>query len=168
MKDELVRFGIAMEGSLLEAFDDLVKTRGASRSEVLRDLARAEVVRAQVRKGAEAFGTLTIVYDHHVRELSEKLTDMQHELGEQVRSTMHVHLDHHRCLEVIVLRGRADSLQAIGNRIVAARGVIHGALELFTDVPHKATWSRDPAPHSHEPHVRAKPRATKRPKRQTP
>lgn len=148
MKDDLVRFGIAMEGSLLSAFDAVVKARGGSRSEALRDLARAEVVRSQVRQAVDAVGTLTIVYDHHVRELGVKLTEMQHELGEQVRSTLHVHLDHDRCLEVIVLRGRADHLQAISDRIIATRGVLHGALELFTDAPHKTAWKRDPAPAS--------------------
>lgn len=142
MKDDLVRFGIAMEGSLLAAFDKVVQARGGSRSEAFRDLARAEVTRSEVRKGAEAIGTLTIVYDHHVRELNDRLTEMQHELGDQVRATTHVHLDHHRCLEVIILRGRADQLQAISDRIIGTRGVIHGGLELFTEVPHKPTWRR--------------------------
>ncbi len=160
MKDDLVRFGIAMEGSLLAAFDEVVQARGGSRSEAFRDLARAEIVRTQVRRGVEAVGTLTIIYDHHVRELNDRLTEMQHELGEQVRSTMHVHLEHHRCLEVIVLRGRSDHLQAISDRIIATRGVIHGALELFTEVPHKPAWRREPAhDHGHEPVKRKKARS---------
>lgn len=156
MKDELVRFGIAMEGSLLDAFDEVVKSRGGSRSEAFRDLARAEVGRAQVRRGLSAVGTLTIVYDHHVRELTEKLTDMQHELGSAVQCSTHVHLDAHRCLEVIVLKGRADALQAVADRIRATRGVIHGALELVTDVPHKNTRRRGEEPHVH-PHVEPHP-----------
>ncbi|WP_394838130.1 nickel-responsive transcriptional regulator NikR [Pendulispora rubella] len=142
MKDDLVRFGIAMEGSLLSAFDKVVEARGGSRSEAFRDLARAEVGRTQMRKGAEAVGTLTIIYDHHVRELNDRLTEIQHELGSQIFATTHVHLDHHRCLEVIMVRGRADQLQDVADRIIAIRGVIHGGLQLFTDVPHKPAWQR--------------------------
>ncbi len=149
MTDELVRFGIAMEGSLLTAFDAVVKDRGGSRSEAFRDLARAEVTRAQIRHGGPAVGTLTIVYDHHVRELSDKLTEIQHDLGDQVRATMHIHLDHDRCLEVIILRGDADEIQTIADRIRGTRGVIHGGLELITEVPHKPTWKRESHPHGH-------------------
>ena len=159
MKDELVRFGIAMEGSLLAAFDEVVKGRGGSRSEAFRDLARAEIVRAQVRADGPAVGALTIVYDHHVRELTERLTDIQHELGNQVHCTTHVHLDHDRCLEVIVMHGKAGELQRVADRILATRGVIHGGLELITtDVPHKPTWRRESStehPHDHAPKARA-------------
>jgi len=78
MGRELVRFGVAMERSLLEHFDIVVSERGVTRSEVLRDLVRAEIVRAQVAKGVLAVATLTLVYDHHVRELTEKITEFQH------------------------------------------------------------------------------------------
>jgi CopG family nickel-responsive transcriptional regulator len=107
----LTRFGVAMESSLLAQFDQLVEQRNTSRSELLRDLARAEIIRSLATQRVEAFASVTVVYNHHVRELSEHITEMQHELGDQVRSTMHVHLDHERCLEVIVMRGRADKLQ---------------------------------------------------------
>jgi CopG family nickel-responsive transcriptional regulator len=136
MKDELVRFGVAMEQSLLEALDALVEARGVTRSEVLRDLVRAEVVRSQVSRGVPAVGTLTLVYDHHVRELTEKLTEFQHKLGEKVRSTLHVHLDEDRCLEVIVLRGRSDELQRLSERLLATRGVTHGGLEIVPEDHH--------------------------------
>jgi CopG family transcriptional regulator, nickel-responsive regulator len=126
----LSRFGVAMETSLLAQFDQLVRERGSTRSEVLRDLARAEIVRSVSRQRIEAFASVMIVYDHHVRELSERITDMQHELGDQVRSTMHVHLDHDRCLEVIVMRGRADRLQAIAEKLFATRGVLQGSIEI--------------------------------------
>jgi len=165
MKDELVRFGIAMEASLLEAFDEVVKSRGGSRSKAFRDLARAEVDRSQVRAGGRAVGALTIVYDHHVRELTERLTEIQHELGAQVHCTTHVHLDHARCLEVIVLHGQAQELQAIASRILATRGVIRGGLELITDVPHKAGWRREAGdhPHGHDhPHDHAPERAPRK------
>jgi CopG family transcriptional regulator, nickel-responsive regulator len=135
MKDELVRFGVAMEQSLLHDFDAIVEARGVTRSEVLRDLVRAEVVRARAAKNVPVVGTLTLVYDHHVRELTERLTEFQHRLGEQVRATLHIHLDEDRCLEVIVLRGRSDELQKVAERVLATRGVTHGRLEIVTDEP---------------------------------
>jgi CopG family nickel-responsive transcriptional regulator len=134
MKTDLVRFGVAMDRPLLEHLDVIVNDRGVTRSELLRDLVRAEVVKAQVQRGVPAFATLTLVYDHHVRDLTEKLTLVQHELGDRVRSTLHVHLDHDRCLEVIVLRGRSDELQHIAQRLLATRGVKHGGIEIVTDV----------------------------------
>src|SRR2546430_15127045 len=105
MKDPLVRFGVAVEESLLRQLDALSEERHCTRSELLRDLSRAAIARAKVPKGVEAVGTLTLVYDHHVRDLSERLTEMQHELGEGVRASLHVHLTHDLCLEVIIMRG---------------------------------------------------------------
>jgi CopG family transcriptional regulator, nickel-responsive regulator len=146
MSDDLVRFGVAMDRSLLEELDAVVGLRGVTRSEVLRDLVRAEVVRSRVGRGLPAVATLTLVYDHHVRELTEKLTELQHDLGDQVRSTLHVHLDHDRCLEVIVLRGRSDELQRFAERVLATRGVTHGGLEVVADDP------GPPAPRSRRGH----------------
>lgn len=130
-RDELVRFGVAMEASLLRAFDAIVKRRSSTRSEVLRDLARAEVTRAELASGADAVATVTIVYDHHVRDLTERLTELQHGLGHRVRSTMHVHLDDAHCLEVIILQGRADELRKFAERVFATRGVKHGGIEMI-------------------------------------
>jgi CopG family nickel-responsive transcriptional regulator len=130
MKDPLVRFGVALEGSLLRDLDAVVRERGGTRSELLRDLARAEVGRAKVPKAVDAIATLTLVYDHHVRDLSERLTDLQHELGEQVRATLHVHINHDLCLEVIVIRGKSDRLKSIADRMLALRGVKHGGIEI--------------------------------------
>jgi CopG family nickel-responsive transcriptional regulator len=153
MSSELSRFGVAMDRLLLKQFDDVVRERQSTRSAVLCDLARAEVVRSSVKRPVEAVGTLTIIYDHHVRDLTERLTEMQHELGDKVHSTMHVHLDHDRCLEVIVLRGRADVLRDAADRLIATRGVLHGTLELFTDQRDgRASHTHGPErphPHSH-------------------
>lgn len=135
MKSTLVRFGVAMEDRLLAEFDKVVDERGSSRSEVLRDLVRAEVTRAKARSKVRSVATLTLVYDHHVRELTEKLTQVQHDLGDKVRSTLHVHLDHDLCLEVIVLRGRADELQAVADQILATKGVLQGGIELIAEPP---------------------------------
>jgi CopG family nickel-responsive transcriptional regulator len=141
MKDPLVRFGVAIEGSLLRQLDALAEERECTRSELLRDLARAEVARAKVPKGVEAVGALTLVYDHHVRDLSEKLTDLQHQLGDGVRAAMHVHLSHDLCLEVVVVRGRSHELQTMADRILAMRGVKHGGIEIIAGLP---------TPHGHE------------------
>ena len=130
-RDGLVRFGVAMEASLLRAFDAIVKRRASTRSEVLRDLARAEVTRAEVASGSDAVATVTLVYDHHVRDLTERLMELQHSLGGKVRSTMHVHLDQSHCLEVIILQGRADELSQFAERVFATRGVKHGGIELI-------------------------------------
>jgi CopG family nickel-responsive transcriptional regulator len=132
-----------MEETLLSELDALVAARGGTRSEVLRDLVRAEVVRSHSAQRVPAVATLTLVYDHHVRDLSERLTEMQHDLGEQVRSTLHIHLDHDNCLEVIVMRGMADELQAVADRLIATKGVKHGGLELFTE-PDRRVAERTP------------------------
>src|SRR6185369_3701217 len=103
-----------------------VDERRCTRSELLRDLARAEVGRAKLPSGVPAIAALTLVYNHHVRDLSKRLTELQHDLGDGVRSTLHVHLSHDLCLEVIVMQGRSDQLRALADRILAMRGVKQG------------------------------------------
>lgn len=129
---ELARIGVAIESDLLEQFDKLIEARGyASRSEAFRDLIRTELNSVQTHKpDAKVVGTLTLLYDHHVRMLSEKLTEMQHEHHEAIISTLHVHLDPHDCLEVIVLKGQSVEVQAIASRLIAAKGVKQGRLTL--------------------------------------
>jgi CopG family transcriptional regulator, nickel-responsive regulator len=102
-----------------------------------------------------------MVYDHHVRDLSERLTDLQHELGDQVRATMHVHINHDLCLEVIVMRGRSDLLQGIADRILALRGVKQGGIEIVTNIEGHG----HPHTHPHEHHDQpARPSRAKRPR----
>src|SRR3954470_18914072 len=154
MKDNLVRFGVAMEASLIEELDALAAQRGCNRSELLRDLTRAEVGRAALADRVPAFAAVTLVYNHHVRELSERLTLLQHELGEQVRSTMHVHLDHEHCLEVIVMRGRSDQLKAVTGRMIGTRGVLQGGAEYVAEstLGLSHTGRRMHQHDGHEPH----------------
>jgi CopG family nickel-responsive transcriptional regulator len=133
IKDSLVRFGVAMEASLVEQLDALAAVRGCNRSELLRDLTRAEVGRTTLEDRVPAFAAVTLVYNHHIRELSERLTQLQHDLGEQVRSTMHVHLDHEHCLEVIVMRGQSDDLKTVTGRMLGTRGVIQGGAEYVAE-----------------------------------
>jgi CopG family nickel-responsive transcriptional regulator len=132
-KDNLVRFGVAMEASLVAEIDRLAEARGSSRSEFLRDLARAEAGRTSLEDKVRAFAAVTLVYNHHVRELSEKLTSLQHDLGDQVRSTMHVHLDREHCLEVVVMRGRSDELKIAAGRMLGTRGVLQGGAEYVAE-----------------------------------
>lgn len=148
---DLVRFGIAIDGDLLERFDERINEKGyGNRSEAIRDLIRADLLERSADPEAPATGTLTLVYDHHVRELSEKLTDMQHDLGHHVVSTLHVHLDHDHCLEVIVLRGPAGMIEKAAQRMVATKGVMHGRLTLTGPLVPKD----DPAHHhEHGPHT---------------
>jgi CopG family transcriptional regulator, nickel-responsive regulator len=160
---ELVRFGVAMEASLIEQLDALAEQRGSTRSELLRDLARAEVGRGMAQKRVPAVAAITIVYDHHVRELTERLTAIQHDLEEQVRSTMHVHLDHDHCLEVIVMRGRADLLKAASDRLLGTRGVTHGGVEIIAEA---ALAPSQDEPHEHDhPHPHPHPARRSRAKR---
>jgi CopG family transcriptional regulator, nickel-responsive regulator len=134
MKTTLARFGVAMDAPLLGELDGLVKRRKATRSKVIGDLVRAELMRSKLAPDEPAVVTLTLVYDHHTRELSEKLNAMQHDLGDKVRATLHVHLSHDDCLEVIVMRGRARELVLASERLIAARGVKHGNVDLVSGV----------------------------------
>jgi CopG family nickel-responsive transcriptional regulator len=154
MKDSLVRFGVAMESSLIEQLDALAHERGCNRSELLRDLTRAEVSRTALDDRVPAFAAVTLVYNHHVRELSERLTSLQHDLGERVRSTMHVHLDREHCLEVIVMRGRSDELKEVTGRMIGTRGVIQGGAEYVAEstLSLTGTGRRVHQHDGHEPH----------------
>jgi CopG family nickel-responsive transcriptional regulator len=152
MKDNLVRFGVAMESSLVEQLDELATARGCNRSELIRDLTRAEMSRTVLEDAVPAFAAVTLVYNHHVRELSERLTALQHDLGDQVRSTMHVHLDHEHCLEVIVMRGRSDDLKSITGRMIGTRGVLHGGAEYVSENMLSLGGHGPAHPHGHEHH----------------
>jgi CopG family transcriptional regulator, nickel-responsive regulator len=151
VKDPLVRFGVAIERSLLRDLDELAAKRDCTRSELLRDLARAEVGRARVPAGVDGVAALTLVYDHHVRDLSEKLTELQHQLGDDVRAALHIHLSHDLCLEVVVMHGKSDRLKLIADRMLAMRGVKHGGIEIIPGVaaPERAHHHHDRAEHEH-------------------
>lgn len=135
MSNELMRFSVAMPEDLLVQFDQLVARRGLAknRSEVVRDLVREALVEDEcATPGVEVVGTLTIVFSHHESDLQEKLHDIQHSYYEFIISTLHVHLDEHNCLEVIVLRGETGLVQDIANLILGTKGVKTGKLVLTT------------------------------------
>lgn len=130
---ELVRFGISIDDELLERFDRQITQKGyTNRSEAIRDLIRDDLVSQEWARNEETVGTITIVYDHHTRELSETLTHLQHSFEGQIMSVLHVHLDHHNCLEVLVVKGRSQRLQTFADRLVGTRGVKHGKLTMTT------------------------------------
>ena len=134
-----MRFSVAMPEDLLMSFDQLVARRGLAknRSEVVRDLVRDALVEDEcATPGEVVMGTLTIVYDHHSNDLQEKLHAIQHDYFEYIISTMHVHVDQHMCLEVIVMRGETGLVQDIANLILGMKGVQNGRLVLTTTGHH--------------------------------
>jgi CopG family nickel-responsive transcriptional regulator len=131
---ELSRIGVAIDSELLARFDKLIAKRGYSnRSEAFRDLIRNELVQETWQTSeAEVFGTVTLVYDHHVRLLAEKLTELQHKHFAAIVSAVHVHLDHDNCLEVILVRGKPATVQKLADAMIAMKGVKHGRLTATT------------------------------------
>lgn len=131
----LVRFGVAMDADLLARFDALVARRGtaANRSEALRDLVRDTLVDAAWESAEEeCVGTITMVFDHAHSDLSEKLDALQHAHHDKIVSAMHVHLDAHACLEVLVVRGAGSDVRAIADTLLGTKGVKHGKLVTTT------------------------------------
>lgn len=136
---KLVRFGVAMDDELLDQFDALVARRGsaANRSEAVRDLVRDALVDSDWEDSTEEIvGTITMVFDHHANDLSEKLDSVQHAHHDKVISSMHIHLDAHNCLEVIVVRGASADIRAIADTLLGTKGVKHGKLVTTTTGRH--------------------------------
>ena len=129
---ELSRIGVAIDSDLLGKFDALIAKRGyTNRSEAFRDLIRDELVEKEWETPeSQVVGTVTLVYDHHVRLLSEKLTSLQHDFHHNILSTLHVHLDHDHCLEVLVVRGQAGAVRQVADAIISTKGVKHGRLTI--------------------------------------
>jgi CopG family nickel-responsive transcriptional regulator len=130
---DLTRISISLEAALLEAFDGLRAAKGyATRSEAIRDLIRDRLIKEDVEHAeGEQVAIVTLVYDHHARELAARLIDKQHHHHELVVSSLHVHLGERHCLEVSVLRGPAGAIRHLGDELLATKGVLHGDL-VFT------------------------------------
>jgi len=156
---ELTRVSISLEESLLAAFDKHIEGRGyANRSEALRDLIRDRLVHEQAASASgEIVGVVTMVFDHHARELAAKLIDKQHHHHDLVVSTLHVHLGERHCLEVTILRGGAKKVRHLANELLATRGVLHGEITFTSDEQAFSAWSADrhadeDGHHHHHPH----------------
>ncbi len=129
---ELSRIGVAIDSDLLGKFDGHIAKRGyTNRSEAFRDLIRDELVQKNWElPDSLVVGTVTLVYDHHVRLLNEKLTDLQHDSFHNVLSTLHIHLDHNNCLEVLVVKGKAAAVKKLADALISTKGVKHGRLTI--------------------------------------
>ncbi len=130
----IVRFGVSLDADLLEKFDALRERRAyQTRSEAIRDLLRATLIQQDWEdEQKETAATLTLVYDHHISDLSQRLTDMQHDYHHLIKATLHVHLDHDNCLEVLVLNGKSAEMRELSQKLIALRGVKYGNLSLAT------------------------------------
>ena len=130
----LSRIGVAIDSELLDKFDQLISKRGyTNRSEAFRDLIRDQLIeKTAERPDSIVVGTVTLVYDHHVRLLSERLNEMQHQAFHNVLSTLHVHLDHDHCLEVMVLKGKSSTVRKMADALISTKGVQHGRLTITT------------------------------------
>ena len=128
---ELVRFGVSMDEKLLKEFDRYVKDKSyPTRSKAIGDLVRKELVNKEWAGGGLVAGAITLVYDHHGRELVNHLMNIQHDYHRLIVSTQHVHMDHHNCLEIIVVKGKSGEVEKLADRLKAVKGVKHGSLSI--------------------------------------
>lgn len=133
---DIIRFGVSIEQDLLETFDRLIAERGyATRSEALRDLIRDALIQQKIelQSKTNALGTLTLVYDHHARNLSQEMTQLQHDFHELILSVMHLHVSHDDCMEVIALRGEVSEIVKLANSLLSLKGIKNG--KLFLTLP---------------------------------
>ncbi len=131
---EITRFGVSIDSQLIKKFDALIVRKGyTTRSEAIRDMIRDSLVEQEWEtEDRDTVGTITLVYNHHTRELDHALTDMQHKSFHQIISALHVHLDAHNCLEVLVVKGKSSEIRKIADRLIGTRGVKHGKLTTTT------------------------------------
>jgi CopG family nickel-responsive transcriptional regulator len=130
----IVRLTVSLEEKLLEKFEKFIEEKGyLSRSEAIRDLIRAALIEKDLKPESFAFGTITVVYDHHQKDLVDKLTEIEHNYLENIISTMHIHIDHHHCLEIIAVKGRVKEIKELTDKITSLKGVKHSKL-VFTGI----------------------------------
>jgi len=128
---DLFRFGVSLEKGLLDKFDRLIREKNYSnRSEAFRDLIRQELVKKQWQEGKEIAGAITLIYNHHKREILNKTTDIQHDFQKVIISTQHIHLDHNNCLEIIAIRGNPKQTKRLESTLKSIKGVKHVTLSM--------------------------------------
>jgi len=129
----LIRFGISLDKDLSRRFDKRIHARGyTNRSEAIRDLIRQDLVNRDWQEGGEIAGAITLIYNHHKRELLNKITDIQHDFQKLIISAQHVHLDHDNCLEIIAVKGDPAAVEKLAHALKAVKGVKHGTLSMST------------------------------------
>lgn len=127
----LVRFGVSIDRELIDRFDKLINKRGyRKRSEAFRDLMRQELVKQEWRDNEEVAGAVTLIYDHHRRELTGTIISIQHDFQQNIISNQHVHIDHDNCLEIMAVKGNPYRLIKLSDMLRAVRGVKHCALSM--------------------------------------
>lgn len=128
----LVRFGVSLPKELLDKYDEVIRQKNyPTRSKALEDMMRAEISQNEITSDASTVvGCISIIYDHHKRELLNKLTDIQHDHQDVILSSQHIHLDHHSCFELIIVKGENNKVQELSNLIRAVKGVKHGNLQI--------------------------------------
>ncbi len=120
------RFGVSIDDTLLEKFDRFIEKRGyVSRSEAIRDLIRDALIESSIEENprSEVFGTITMIYDHEMRGITEKITHLQHQYIGEIRSAVHVHVDERNCLEVVIFHGKAKKMKELVDKLSAMKGV---------------------------------------------
>ena len=128
---ELVRFGVSLEKKLLDKFDNFIRERNyTNRSEALRDMIRQELVKKEWVEGEDVAGAITLIYDHHRKDLLGRITDIKHNHQQVIISTQHIHLDHDNCLEIVAVRGNPAEVQRLADMLKSIKGVKHGILNM--------------------------------------
>ena len=128
---ELARFGVSLEKKLLDKFDRHIRERNYSnRSEALRDMIRQELIKKEWLEEEHVAGAITLIYDHHRKDLLNRITDIQHDYQKMIISTQHVHLDHNNCLEIVAAKGNPGEVQKLADKLKAIKGVKHGTLSM--------------------------------------
>jgi CopG family nickel-responsive transcriptional regulator len=137
MTEKITRFGVSIEPELLKKFDKNIKKEGyTNRSEAIRDMIRKNLITQKKQDpDISAMGTLTMIYDHHTGNLTNKLLDLQHDHTKEILTTTHVHIDHNNCLEVLVLKGKTGNIQKLADQIKAQKGIKHGELVITQSNP---------------------------------
>ncbi|KUH34190.1 MULTISPECIES: nickel-responsive transcriptional regulator NikR [Thermococcus] len=127
---KITRFGVSVPDELLERFDRIIEEKGyVNRSEAIRDMMRDFIVRYEWEQGeGEVAGTITMLYNHDEAEVVKELLDLQHDYLSEIISSIHVHMDEHNCLEVIIVKGKANRIKEIADRLLSLKGVKHGKL----------------------------------------
>ncbi len=127
----LFRFGISLPKDLIDKFDRLIRERSyTNRSKAFGDLIRQELVKKEWLEGKEVAGAVTLIYDHHKRELLNKITDIQHDFQKIIISTQHIHLDHDNCLEIVAIKGNPKEAQKLADTLKSTKGVKHATLSM--------------------------------------
>ena len=127
----IIRFGVSLEEDLLDNFDRLIKKRKyTNRSEAIRDLIRQELLKKDLEEDREVAGAITFIYDHHQRNLLNKIIDVQHDYQDIIQSSQHIHLDHHNCLEIVAVKGTSSKVSKLSDTLKALKGVKHGSLSI--------------------------------------